>query len=43
MEKSRNYKKIEQKMDSLSRAEGYKKQYADALLVMDRMDIAEYA
>jgi uncharacterized phage-associated protein len=38
MEKSRNYKKADQKMDSISRAEEYKKQYADALMIMYRMD-----
>ena len=43
MEKNRNCKKIEQKMNSLSRVEEYRKQYADALWLMDRMDISEYA
>ena len=43
MEKNKNNIKSEQKMNSLSRVEEYKKQYADALWVMDRMDIADYA
>ena len=43
IEKSRNHKKNEQKMDSLSRIDEYKKQYADALWVMDRMVVSGYA
>ena len=42
-EKSRNWRKAEQKMHSMSRADEYKKQYADGLAVLYRMDTGEDA
>ena len=36
-EKSKNYKKADQKMDSLERAAEYKEQYADIVSILDRM------
>lgn len=37
----RNPHRENQRMDSLSRVEEYKRQYADMLKIMDRMDMAE--
>ena len=41
IQKSRNYQKTDQKMDSMSRAAEYKDQYADTLMIMYRMDMNE--
>ena len=38
-EKSKNYSKSLQRMDSLSRANEYKKQYADGIMIMNKLDV----
>jgi uncharacterized phage-associated protein len=43
VEKSRHYKKHDQIMNSIARADEYKKQYSDALTILYRMDINESA